>query len=736
MADGGSGNRTFWSDTEIVVDKDGVPHYTGLMPHLMKEYRRRVLFAFNSLEGDGDTEAKELADLEKKKKRFALKLINGLHGEAWRAVESLTLDADRLKKADGYKEIFAALQGIEKEGIIKKTEAFDKFFEQTTRRKGEPIDLYLRKKIQAWEDLKDLDEASAMSEDLLSYFILKGCALSRDDRRQILLANKNAYVRAGIEQALRISFHDMHEREKDRGWKPEARKGQGRFATRRSYAVHDSDENYDDGDDAYYQEDQGDDYENLEDEEAYIAGENDLIEEASDAGASNDDEVFDAYAAMSKVKQSYQDARKKLRDIQRSRGFFKSDGGGDRQKQIEQEKKHSRCTACHRVGHWAGDSVCPRSGKSGPQRGSKGKSKGRGRSSSGKGGSRRAAYMTSTEPLFFNLDDDEDQGKVANYAFMIHGENDGNASEEMEMDAGKTWYDDRRKVRSPSQRTNSEWEFCSDVGNNVPTPLVPSDVTRADVMQILRENNALGSVAMGSGGPNNSYAGSMAGNLVDQQSRLVAETQKVIQPVINANVEIREVVSMTAVRPNNLREMKAYELQTVCRDWNIQTSGRKGELLDRLERLFSGQEVAKKSCSMKFIKLVEEDGPSPVQGPVLTAPQATNFPSPDRGPQSYPQRADPAHRRRAAAQIVDQLLPPSKEITVKDLVAGAELLSMPCWKCSAPMVARQNRHSGEWFFSCSKFPTTRCDVTHALFTGLEILNGRLEATRFPAGRRP
>ena len=252
---------------------------------------------------------------------------------------------------------------------------------------------------------------------------------------------------------------------------------------------------------------------------------------------------------------------------------------------------------------------------------------------------------------------------------MPHGENDGNASEEMEQDAGKTWHGDHRKVRSPCPRTNSEGEFCSDVGDKVPMPFsLPSDVTRADVAQILRENNASGSVAMGSEGPSNSYSGPMTGSLVDHQSRLVAETRKVIQPVINANVEIREAVSMNAVRPNNLREMKAYELQAVCRDWNIQTSGTKGELLDRLERLFS-QEMAKKSCSMKFIKLVEEDDPSAVQGPAPTVPQATNFPSPDRGPQSYPQQADPAYRRRAAVKIVDQLLPPSKEITSKDLVA-------------------------------------------------------------------
>ena len=149
MADASVAGKQFWSDYEIVVDKEGVPHFTGMQPHLMKEYRRRGLFAFGSLEGEGDTPQKEAADLEKRQKRFALKLVNGLHGEAWRAVEHLVLEPERLKKVDGYKEVFAALQSIEKESIIKKTEAFDKFFEHSTRKRGEPIDGYLRSKIQA-----------------------------------------------------------------------------------------------------------------------------------------------------------------------------------------------------------------------------------------------------------------------------------------------------------------------------------------------------------------------------------------------------------------------------------------------------------------------------------------------------------------------------------------------------------------------------------------------------------
>ena len=218
MASSDATSRTFWSDSEIVVDKDGIPHFTGEQPALMKEYRRRVLFAFNPLEGDGDSEAKEKADLVKKRKRFASRLVNGLHGEAWKAVENLLTDTEALRKEDGYKAVLACLQKIEKEGVIRKTEAFDNFFEGAGRKAAESMDHYLRRKQQAWDDLKGLDDQTSMSDDLLTYFILKGSGLSREDRRSILLANKNTYDKKGVEQALRVSYHDLHDREK-RNWK-------------------------------------------------------------------------------------------------------------------------------------------------------------------------------------------------------------------------------------------------------------------------------------------------------------------------------------------------------------------------------------------------------------------------------------------------------------------------------------------------------------------------------------
>ena len=156
----------FWRDEEIVVDRDGIPHFTGKFPSQMREYRRRVLFAYSNLEGDGDDAEKEARDLAKKQSRFAKKLLDALHGEAWKACEGLLTETEKLKSKDGYKYIFEALQSIEKVGVIKKTEAFDKYFEASFRKRGQPIDAYLRQQRQDWDELVDLSEGTQMSEDL------------------------------------------------------------------------------------------------------------------------------------------------------------------------------------------------------------------------------------------------------------------------------------------------------------------------------------------------------------------------------------------------------------------------------------------------------------------------------------------------------------------------------------------------------------------------------------------
>ena len=131
--------------------------------------------------------------------------------------------------------------------------------------------------------------------------------------------------------------------------------------------------------------------------------------EVSDYGASEDDEIFQAYS-------TYKDSRKKLKDIQKSRGYFKNDGkyqnNAARDQAKQAEKARSRCAACHRLGHWAGDAECPAATRSGPKKVFKGgKSKGSGKGRAGK------AYMVGESPTFFILGDDLEEEEA--YCDMV-----------------------------------------------------------------------------------------------------------------------------------------------------------------------------------------------------------------------------------------------------------------------------------------------------------------------------
>ena len=151
-----------------------------------------------------------------------------------------------------------------------------------------------------------------MSEDLLAYFVLKNGNLSRDDKRSILLSNQSNYFLSGIEQSLRVSCYDIHEREKNlakewRGQGPPRRRGKG--GGRRSYA-HMAEVESSDADTVEQDEDMNDD--GGHDFAVEADSENDE-QSVSDAGASNDDDIFNAYA-------TYKESRQKLKEIQRNRG--------------------------------------------------------------------------------------------------------------------------------------------------------------------------------------------------------------------------------------------------------------------------------------------------------------------------------------------------------------------------------------------------------------------------------
>ena len=97
-----------------------------------------------------------------------------------------------------------------------------------------------------------------------------------------------------------------------------------------------------------------------------------------------------------------------------------------------------------------------------------------------------------------------------------------------------------------------------------------------------------------------------------------------------------EVSSFAEVRPSNMEQMKAYQLQGLCEKWGIQTGGAKKDLLMRLEDLFAGREVPKKKCTVQFVKLVEEE-PSTYGSMAGSAPATPLRPEPG-GQRPCPQR--------------------------------------------------------------------------------------------------
>ena len=167
--DGSGSGGAYWKEDEIVVDREGVLHYTGAVPGLMKGYRRRVMFAYNSLEQS------------RERSKVAQRLIKGLHDEAWRVGADLASNGDQLKAPDGCKLILRCLQGIEKVNMIRKTEAFDAYFDKCHRKRGRAIDQFRRQHREAWADLGDLADGSAMSDDLQAYFLLKHVELGKED---------------------------------------------------------------------------------------------------------------------------------------------------------------------------------------------------------------------------------------------------------------------------------------------------------------------------------------------------------------------------------------------------------------------------------------------------------------------------------------------------------------------------------------------------------------------------
>ena len=309
------------------------------------------------------------------------------------------------------------------------------------------------------------------------------------------------------------------------------------------------------------------------------------------------------------------------------------------------------------------------------------------------------------------------------HSFMVHtGPNDDANANDMQQDEGHTFTDDRRKVSAGSY--SADWETVTEPpmpGSDRPAGSRPFEVWAPD-------------------GPWESST---------KEGRFVEETQEVIKPTMLAKIEVREVSSFAEVRPSNMEQMKAYQLQGLCEKWGIQTGGAKKDLLMRLEDLFAGREVPKKKCTVQFVKLVEEE-PSTYGSMAGSAPATPLRPEPG-GPRPCPQRGhhgvaespgmppmpkggqnrSPSMGSSTTALGASAKASGLHPILATDLEIGKPLYGLQCCNCGAPMVARQTRGDGSLFFSCAQWPNSRCSFTRPLQDGLDIINGRIPDVRHP-----
>ena len=268
---------------------------------------------------------------------------------------------------------------------------------------------YIREKQRKYDELQSLDDTTRLSDDLYAYFLLEGSRLKDEQRKMVTMIADNQFETKSFITTLNTNFHDVHLQERRQPpprpepgkGKDKGKKGKGRGKWNGKGKDKGKSESYWVDDAEWYEEEEYYDDETFEaedDEETY--GVEDEEDVPSDAGASQDEDVAEAFAA-------YDQARAKLKAKQRSRGFFKAEGTmsfEERKEVIASAKKTSKCGACGRIGHWAGDKECPMADKD------KSKEKPKPRKGAGHVGSKRG------HAAYFVLDDvDYETEDASNY---------------------------------------------------------------------------------------------------------------------------------------------------------------------------------------------------------------------------------------------------------------------------------------------------------------------------------
>ena len=390
------------NEGDFWIDKEGIPHWNGIDTKHLRQYKARVRLEYEAIIGDTDW-AKE------KRASLGVRLTRGLTGKAWDAIDGLLGNLDPLKVDGGHKLVVAMLDKLDKAEVLQKQQRFDDFFKRSARRYGQDMSDYIREKERKYNDLNAIDSSTALSDDLYAYFLLEGARLQDAQKKLVTLVADSEFDTQAFSKTLSTNFHDLHLTERRSGREPEAGKfGRHRFGGKgrdRALWAGDSEEEGEEGYSDGQSEESVDEADEVEDETW-----------PSDDGASQDEDLMEAYV-------SYDQARQNLRTQQRERGFYKQSGGKGGQRSpdekkaaIAAQKKKSRCGACGQIGHWAGDSECPKKKQFRPKKGGGKGGRDRGR---GKGPTHRERVQAEHDRSYFALDDSHEVFTVQDETFAV-----------------------------------------------------------------------------------------------------------------------------------------------------------------------------------------------------------------------------------------------------------------------------------------------------------------------------
>ena len=232
-------------------------------------------------------------------------------------------------------------------------------------------------------------------------------------------------------------------------------------------------------------------------------------------------------------------------------------------------------------------------------------------------------------------------------------------------------------------------------------------------------------------------------------------TKQMVIEIPRKKIHEVSVMSFAAATPENLDGMKLRELQGVCEDWGIQTSGSKGEVRERLRLLFSGQPVLQKSCTTRYVQLMETRAVAAAAGypadkkaekidstagaksedskascifrssgkmaskendDSKTAGSASRF---QKGSRPTPEERHPGI---ACDPNTGKTFDPKTGLEVpKELAVGTVSTEVRCGVCGRAMCLRRGFNL---FFGCSSYPG--CQFTRPLDEGLAMRRARRE----------